>query len=263
MDLLKVQDVSWRVASTTILSRIGFTVAPGEFVALMGKNGAGKSTLLDLVAGIRLPVDGSIMLEGRRLHAWSAPERARLIGHLPQAIRPELPFTVEQLILMGRYPWADRWFESDADRAAVEHAMVTWDCLRFRDRRVSTLSGGERQRVLLAACLAQAPRLLLLDEPATFLDVDQQLQCFTLLREATSKGPLHGKAPGGTACIAVTHDVNLALTFCSRIIVLTDRTIAYDELTTRACGRPEWLGLFSSRLQLTSTPSGQPWVCYQ
>jgi ABC-type cobalamin/Fe3+-siderophores transport system ATPase subunit len=254
MDLLDVQDVGWRVAFAPILDRIRFTVTTGEFVALMGRNGAGKSTLLDLVAGVRLPVAGSIMLQGRRLHGWSATERARLIGHLPQAVRPELPFTVDQLILMGRYPWADRWFESDADRAAVEHAMITWDCLEFRDRRVSTLSGGERQRVLLAACLAQAPRLLLLDEPATFLDVDQQLQCFSLLREETTKG---------TACIAVTHDVNLALTFCSRIVVLADHTIAYDAPTTEAYARPEWLGLFSSRLQLTTTPSGQPWVCYQ
>lgn len=254
MDLLDVQDVGWRVAATPILNRIRFRVTTGELVALMGRNGAGKSTLLDLIAGVRRPLAGSIMLQGRRLHRWSATERARLVGHLPQAVRPDLPFTVEQLILMGRYPLADQWFESDADRAAVEHAMVRWDCLKFRDRRVSTLSGGERQRVLLAACLAQAPKLLLLDEPATFLDVDQQLQCFSLLREEATKG---------ATCIAVTHDVNLALTFCSRIVVLADHTIAYDAPTTQACERPEWLGLFSSRLHLTTTPSGQPWVCYQ
>jgi iron complex transport system ATP-binding protein len=254
MDLLNVHDVGWRVGSTQILDRIGLTVAAGEFVALMGRNGAGKSTLLDLIAGVRRPLAGRIMLQGRGLHGWSATERARLVGHLPQAVRGELPFTVEQLVLMGRYPWADRWFESDADRAAAEHAMVTWDCLKFRQRRVSTLSGGERQRVLLAACLAQAPRLLLLDEPATYLDVDQQLQCFSLLR---------AEASTGTACIAVTHDVNLALTFCSRIVVLADHTIAYNAPTIQAGGKQEWLALFSSRLQLTTTPSGQPWVCYQ
>jgi len=254
MHMLEVQDVGWSASGTPILDRIRLTVKPGEFVALMGRNGAGKSTLLDLIAGIRRPLAGSIIVQGRRLDAWSAAERARLIGHLPQAIRPELPFTVEQLILMGRYPWADRWFESRDDRAAVEHAMVRWDCLQFRHRPVATLSGGERQRVLLAACQAQSPRLLLLDEPATFLDIDQQLQCFSLLREESSKD---------TACIAVTHDLNLALTFCSRIIVLADRTIAYDAPTPEASGRPEWLGLFSARLQLTTSPSGQPWVCYQ
>jgi iron complex transport system ATP-binding protein len=254
MDLLEVHDLEWRVAATPILDRIRFGVRPGEFVALMGKNGAGKSTLLDLIAGVRQPIAGRIVLQGRRLHAWSATERARLIGHLPQAIRPELPFTVEQLVLMGRYPWADRWFESDADRTAAEDAMGRWDCADLRHRLVSTLSGGERQRVLLAACLAQTPTLLLLDEPATFLDVDQQLQCFHLLRE---------QAASGVTCIAVTHDVNLALTFCSRMVVLAGGTIAYNAPTTEALERPEWLALFSSRLRLTTTPSGRPWVCYQ
>src|SRR6185436_7981559 len=124
-----------------------------------------------------------------------------------------------QLVLMGRYPHADRWFESDADRHAAEKAMATCHCLAWRSRRVSTLSGGERQRVLLAACLAQEPSLLLLDEPSTFLDVDQQLHCFNLLRD---------EAVSGRACIAVTHDVNLALTFCTRIIVLADKRVACD-----------------------------------
>ena len=84
--------------------------------------------------------------------------------------------------------------------------MQRCDCLQFRDRTLARLSGGERQRVLLAACLAQRPQLLLLDEPATFLDVDQQLHCFTLLRDEASRG---------AACLAVTHDINLALTFCT------------------------------------------------
>ena len=130
---------------------------------------------------------------------------------------------------MGRYPHADRWFESDADRRAAEHAMTTCECLVFRDRRVSTLSGGERQRVLLAACLAQEPALLLLDEPSTFLDVDQQLHCFSLLRD---------EAASGRACVAVTHDLNLALTFCTRIIVLAGKTVACDMPASEARRAP-------------------------
>jgi iron complex transport system ATP-binding protein len=137
----------------------------------MGRNGVGKSTVLDLMAGIRSPSAGTVVLDGQPLNSWTATERARRVGHLPQVVRTELPFTVEQLVLMGRYPHADRWFESDGDRRAAERAMLTCECLMFRDRRVSTLSGGERQKVLLAACLAQEPALLLLDEPSTFLDV--------------------------------------------------------------------------------------------
>jgi ABC-type cobalamin/Fe3+-siderophores transport system ATPase subunit len=251
---LLLSDVGWRVGSQPILESVSFEAAPGELIALMGRNGAGKSTLLDLIAGIGLPCHGEVRLDDRPLHQWSAVERARKIGHLPQAIHANAPFTVEQLVLMGRYPFADQWFESDADRAAVTEAMARCGCEHFRTRRVATLSGGERQRVLLAACLAQDARLLLLDEPATFLDVDQQLQCFTLLREETANG---------VTCIAVTHDINLALTFCSRIIVLSETTIAYDARTAGALEHPEWLELFSSRLQITTTPAGHAWVCYR
>ena len=94
--------------------------------------------------------------------------------------------------------------------------MERCGCLEFAGRPLATLSGGERQRVFLAACLAQQARLLLLDEPATYLDVDQQLTCFSVLRE---------EADRGVACVAVTHDLNLALTFCTRLIVLAGRRV--------------------------------------
>jgi iron complex transport system ATP-binding protein len=254
MSIVGLDQIAWHAGGAPIVERVSFEASKGEFVALMGRNGAGKSTVMDLIAGMRRPTAGTIHLDGRPIDAWTPNERARRIGHLPQAVRGELPFTVEQLVLMGRYPHADRWFESTADRRAAEHAMTTCECLAFRHRRVSTLSGGERQRVLLAACLAQEPPLLLLDEPSTFLDVDQQLHCFSLLRS---------EAAAGRACIAVTHDLNLALTFCTRIIVLADKTVACDMPASDALGRSDWLALFSSRLQINTTRNGRPWVGYQ
>jgi iron complex transport system ATP-binding protein len=169
-------------------------------------------------------------------------------------MRDNIACSAEQLVLMGRYPHAERWWESDTDRESVAQAMSRCDCRQFQHRRVSTLSGGERQRVFLAACLAQEPRLLLLDEPATFLDIDQQLQCFSLLREEASRG---------TTCVAVTHDINLALTFCSRILVLADRGIAIDVPSAGALDEPGWLQLFSTRLDVAVTPIGGRWVWYQ
>jgi iron complex transport system ATP-binding protein len=252
--MIEVKDLSWRTNGATIVERVSFQVAPGELVALMGRNGAGKSTVMDLVAGLRQPSTGSIALEGRPLGDWSAAERARRIGHLPQAVRAELPFTADQVVMMGRYPHAGGWSESPADRDASERAMAACECLQFTGRRLSTLSGGERQRVLLAACLAQEPRLLLLDEPAAFLDVDQQLQCFSLLRD---------QAAAGLACVAVTHDVNLALAFCSRLIVLAGKTVARDMPVATAIDRPDWLALFSSRLQQTREADGRSWVSYR
>lgn len=251
---LQVKDLGWRAGDVPILERVALDVQPGEFVALMGLNGAGKSTLLDVVAGLRQPGSGAVLIEERSLDDWDAHDLARTVCHLPQLVRADVSFTVEQTVLMGRYPHADRWFESEADIDAVMQAMARCDCLQFRRRRLHTLSGGERQRVLLAACLAQRARLLLLDEPATYLDVDQQLHCFSILREETDRG---------ATCVAVTHDLNLALTFCTRIVVLAAKTVARDVSTQDALDRPEWLRLFSSRLEFTTTPAGRPWVWYE
>lgn len=252
--LLQVQNVGWRAGARPVLSGVTFDVHAGECVALMGKNGAGKSTLLDIVAGLRPAGAGDVRLEGRDLQAWPASARARLVAHLPQAVHADVALDVEQFVLMGRYPHADTWFDSDADRAAADTAMAECGCAAFRHRRMSTLSGGERQRVLIAACLAQRPRLFLLDEPATFLDIDQQLHCFEVLRRLTARG---------SACLAVTHDINLALTFCTRVIVLDEGAIACDMRATDALEDAAWLRLFSPRLAITRTPDGRPWVCVQ
>jgi iron complex transport system ATP-binding protein len=252
--LLRVSDAGWQApGGGRILGGVTFAVQPGEFVALMGRNGAGKSTLLDLIAGIRRPTDGEILFDERPSSDWSAAELARTIAHLPQAVRADAPFSAEQLVLMGRYPHALRWEESPADRAIAERAMQQCGCLEFRHRRAATLSGGERQRVLLASCLAQQPRLFLLDEPATFLDIDHQFQCFALLRDEVGRG---------AACLAVTHDVNLALTFCTRLLVLAEGTVAKDVTTDGAVTSPDWLALFSPRLHVMKTPTGHPWVWY-
>jgi iron complex transport system ATP-binding protein len=249
---LQVRNVGWRTSSAAVLEHVSFAVRGGEFVAVMGRNGAGKSTLLDLVAGLRVPSEGEVRLAARPLHEWKAIERACMLAHLPQSLRADLSMRAEALVLMGRYPHATRWFESDDDREVAYEAMQRCGCLEFRHRTLATLSGGERQRVFLAACLAQQAPLLLLDEPATFLDVDQQLQCFTLLR---------AEADRGTACLAVTHDINLALTFCTRLIVLADRGVACDVAMAAALEDPAWLHAFSRRLSVERGPSG-PWVRY-
>lgn len=250
---LRFDDVSWTVNGRTVLAGVTFAIAPGEFAAITGLNGAGKSTLLDIAAGLRTPTAGGVRLHDRIVSAWAPDARARLVAHLPQAVRPDLPFLAAELVLMGRYPHTDRWFESDADRAAVEQAMRRTACWDLRGRSVATLSGGERQRVLLAACIAQEPELLLFDEPSTYLDVDQQLQCFSLLRDECARG---------ASCLAVTHDLNLALTYASRIIVLADGRVAHDVPAADAAADAEWLSLFSPRLTMSRASSGRAWVSY-
>jgi iron complex transport system ATP-binding protein len=251
--LMGIEDVAWRAGDRDVLSGVTFDVRPGELVAIMGRNGAGKSTLLDIVAGLRTPTRGRVTIGGRQSSAWEPAALARLVAHLPQSVRPDLPFLAGELVLMGRYPHTDRWFESDDDRAAVERAMRRTDCWDLRHRLMQTLSGGERQRVLLAACVAQAPKLLLLDEPSTHLDVDQQLHCFSMLKEASAKG---------AACVAVTHDPNLALSYATRIVVIADGRVAVDLTAEEAGGTTTWLSLFSARLTLSSDGRGRAWVSY-
>ena len=251
--LLKLENVSFNAGSNRVLNAIGLEARGGEFIALMGSNGAGKSTLLDLIAGLRRPLGGTIKLEERALADWPVRELACRLSHLPQSVSADLPFRAGQLVAMGRYPHTNHWHESAIDREEAESAMRRTNCLQFQDRQLTTLSGGERQRVLLAACLAQKAELLLLDEPSTFLDVDQQLHCFALLQQESARNVL---------CIAVTHDINLALAHCTRILVLAEGKVAADIAVREAHSAPEWLKLFSPRLQMGATPAGRPWVWF-
>jgi iron complex transport system ATP-binding protein len=248
-----IENVAWHVAGRPVLLDVSFVVHGGEVAAVMGRNGAGKSTLLDIVAGLRAPTIGTVRINDRRTADWNPGERARLVAHLPQSVRPDLPFLAGELVLMGRYPHTDRWFESEDDRLAVARAMRRTGCWELRDRSMQTLSGGERQRVLLAACFAQAPHVLLLDEPSTHLDIDQQLHCFSLLRDESERG---------AACLVVTHDLNLALAYATRIIVIAEGRVALDVAVEDAARTTDWLTLFSPRLTLSTTPAGRPWVSY-
>ena len=187
-------------------------------ITIAGPNGAGKSTLLGILAGLRSPYGGSCMFAGKEIRQWPKREFARRVAFLPQSVRMEFPFTVEEVVLMGRTPYASGWFQTPEDRSAAEEAMTTTDTLAFRGRDFRTLSGGEAQRVILASALTQRPEALLLDEPATHLDLRHQLSLYRLL----------GELAKSRLVVAVTHDLNLALQFSDRVMVLGDGRIAGD-----------------------------------
>jgi iron complex transport system ATP-binding protein len=195
-----------------------FELPRNGLITIAGPNGAGKSTLLGILAGLRSPYRGSCTFGSKEVRQWPKREFARKVAFLPQSVRMEFPFTVEEVVLMGRTPYASGWFQTGEDRSAAEEAMTTTDTLTFRARDFRTLSGGEAQRVVLASALTQRPEVLLLDEPATHLDLRHQLSLYRLLGEL-SKSLL---------VVAVTHDLNLALRFSSRVMVLEDGLIAGD-----------------------------------
>ena len=201
------------------LSGVSFELAAGEIFGVLGPNSAGKTTLIRLLTRIVSPTRGTIDVEGVALAAMTRAELARRVAVVPQDMPQGLPFTVQELVLMGRYPHAPRrFFETPDDLAVAGEAMAATGVLDLADARVGILSGGERQRVALARALAQEPRLLVLDEPTAHLDLRYQVECAALLRRVNRAR--------GTTIVLVSHDLNLAGELCDRLLLLADGRIA-------------------------------------
>ncbi len=221
--LLEAAGVRVRYGHAEVLRGVSLEAGAGEVVGLVGPNGAGKSTLLRVVAGLQEATEGRVLLEGQELAGLARRERARVVGFVPQDTRIDFPLSVEQVVLLGRHAHGRRLsVDSARDFAAAESAMARVGILPYRDRRYSTLSGGERQLVMLARALAGEPRLLLLDEPVSALDLRHQLLALEVVREFVSSG-------GG--CVVILHDLNLAARYCDRVLLL-------ERGQVQASGRP-------------------------
>jgi len=218
MPLLKVDNVSFRYGEQWVLRGIAFEVAKGDFLGIIGPNGSGKTTLLRVIDGILAPQEGAVLLEGTEIGKLRRDALARSVAVVPQYSALAFPFSVEEVVLMGRAPHLGRWrFEGDEDNRIARKAMEMTDTLGLAARDMESLSGGERQRVLIARALAQEPRLMLLDEPTAFLDIRHQVDFFDRIRLLNRDR--------GLTVIAVTHDINLAAHYCDRIILLKDGRI--------------------------------------
>ena len=197
------------------LGPIDVDIRGGECWGIIGPNGAGKSSLLRLLAGLWTPASGVLEIKGRPLRTVAPRDRARQIGFLPQQTPADLPATAREIVLMGRFPHRHfGLFDSADDRRIADRALAAMQAEPFADRPMTTLSGGEAQRVHIAAVIAQQPAVLLLDEPTASLDLYHQLSIFTLLQDLIERDRL--------AVVVVTHDVNLAARFCSRVLLLHD-----------------------------------------
>ncbi len=201
-----------------VLHAIDGTIAEGAFVGVIGPNGAGKTTLLRLLAGLLSPAGGQLRLWGEEPMQVRRRDLARRLAAVPCSIDLPVAFTVEECVAMGRTPYLSTWgFASDADRAAIRQAMETMDLIELAERPFHALSGGERQRALVAMALAQEPEVLLLDEPTAHLDLHHAWD----LMERVQR--LHGER---TLTIVMTsHDLNLAGTFCSELMLLDQGTV--------------------------------------
>ncbi|MBM4443312.1 MAG: ABC transporter ATP-binding protein [Candidatus Rokubacteria bacterium] len=195
------------------LAPLSLTIEDGEVLGVIGPNSAGKTTLIRLLTRVVHPSSGEIRLAGRPLASLSAAALARAVAVVPQELPHAFPFTVAQLVLMGRYPHAPgRYFERPEDRAIARAAMEATGVLALAELPLAELSGGERQRAVLARALAQEPRLLVLDEPTAHLDLRYQAECVGLLRRLNRTR--------GMTVVLVAHDLNLAAEVCDRLLLL-------------------------------------------
>jgi len=211
--VLAADGVRFGYRGRPVLDGVDLRLGAGEVLGIIGPNGSGKSTLMRLLAGVLRPQAGTVRLGDRPLAAHRRRELARRLALVPQDPRLDFPFSVLEVALMGRAPHlADLAFAGPRDLEIARAALARLDVGHLAERPLDALSGGERQRVFLARALAQEPRVLLLDEPTTHLDLRHVVEMHDVVRDLA----LHG----GVGVVTVLHDLNLAGATCDRLVAL-------------------------------------------
>jgi iron complex transport system ATP-binding protein len=222
---LRIERVSFAYRDREVLRDVALEIPRGERLGLLGPTGSGKSTLVRLLSRVLRPSTGRITLAARELDSYSPRELARSIAVVPQETALDFPFSVLEVVLMGRAPHLGGFgFEGDHDVAAAERAMERTGVAELADRFFHELSGGEKQRVVIARALAQEPEVLLLDEPTTFLDIRHVVEIFELLCSLCVERRI--------TLIVVLHDLNLAALYLDRLAFLKAGRVV-------ACGNPD------------------------
>jgi iron complex transport system ATP-binding protein len=218
-------------ASPFCLQEVSVTIARGSLTGLLGPNGCGKTTLLKLMSGVLRPQRGSIALSGRDLAGIPRRELARHVAVVPQETHPAFDYSAIEMVLMGRHPHLGPFrLEGPDDLTIARDAMAATSTDHLAHRPYMTLSGGEKQRVVIAGALAQAPDVLLLDEPTASLDLGYQLEVASLLARLNKDR--------GVTMVLATHDLNLAASLCDTLVMMrSGRVLAQGptrEVLTRA-----------------------------
>ncbi len=221
----------------TILHDVSLEIRAGEVLAVVGPNGAGKSTLLGLLSGDLSPEEGNVQLFGHPIDQWSLGDLSRRRSVLLQDNPLFFPFTVQEVVEMGRAPWHRTEAENE-DEEVVSAAMQIADVSHLGERKVPTLSGGERARTALARVLAGQTSVLLLDEPTAALDLGHQEKVLDLMRQ---------RAAEGNAVLVILHDLNAVANCADRIALLSDGTLA-------ACGTAEQVFTSQTLSDVYKTP---------
>lgn len=211
--VVKVNDLHFGYDGEEILKGISLTLEKGEVLGVIGPNGSGKSTLLKLISGLIAPWKGDVLIKDQPVASFSRRAIARIIASVSQEIERDFPFTVREVVAMGRAPYLGRFaIEGKSDRRVIDEALELTDIDHYGERLPYQLSGGERQRMVIARALAQVPEVLLMDEPTSHLDLNHQMEINRLI--------LSLKEDKDLGVVYVTHDLNIAAECCDKIIML-------------------------------------------
>lgn len=239
-----------------VLRGIDWEVPRGKITTLIGPNGCGKSTLLKCITGSIKPQAGDITVNGKDLRCYSAKSLAAEMAFLPQS--PEVPkdMTVEELVYCGRFPHQNWWRNTAGeDRLAVAAALDATKTSHLRNQRVSSLSGGERQRVWIAMALAQEPKLLVLDEPTTYLDINHQFEVMELLKKLNEEQ--------GITVLMVLHELNQAARYSHELAVLHEGHLVKSGAPTDVVTADLLRDVFHVRARIETDEQGGPYIKLQ
>lgn len=251
---LIVNDLSFRFGSKEVLKNINMNIKPGAFISIIGPNGSGKSTFLKIISTYLKPQKGIILLGSEEISKLSRKETSKKISVVPQNTSLEFDFKVKDIVMMGRHPYIDRLRgETVDDIRIVEKAMLYTNIMMLSDRMFNELSGGEKQRVILAQALAQEPKILLLDEPVSHLDLQHQVEILDLIKKMSISEAL--------TVIAVLHDLNMASVYSDYIVMLKEGSILYEGEPEIVLNHKNIAKVFNIDVYINDNPmTGKPYI---
>jgi len=236
--IINCRDIHFSYNGSSVLKGVNLSIEPGKMIGILGANGAGKSTLLKILCGLLKPKAGEALYKNKSISKINKREIAKGIAYIPQDSMFAFPFTVNEVVLMGRAPYIGRFeFEREVDQEIAEKALQSVGIPHLKNRLISEVSAGEKQLASIARGLVQEPEVMILDEPATYLDVKHRTEIMNILKNL--------KEESGISIIAATHDIFSSLFYFDEIMILKDGKILAEgkaqeivdgELLSRAYG---------------------------
>lgn len=246
MTVLQINKLYFSYGKAEVLKGIDFTINKNMVAGIIGGNGSGKSTLLKNISGYLKPESGNVFIGKKNIKDFAIKDKAKNIAYVPQEMPHDFEFNCYDVVMMGRMPFLKRFqSESKEDKNIVKESMEITNTWRFKDKNINELSGGERQRVYIARALAQKPKILLMDEPVSHLDIKYQIEILSLVNSLSLKGIL---------VITVLHDINLASQFCDEIFIMKEGKIMASGDPEKVLTPDNIKSAFSIEVELLNNP---------